>query len=199
MGLCKMMVDKLGIDLAAHDPVVILTDEDRLHSLPIAIGVFEATAIALAIEKRHPQRPISHDLIKSLLELLEAHLERVEIYDVRNSTFYARMIIETGDKTITLDSRPSDSIAVALRTNAPIYADTKVLAAAGIRDLDIRAEEDVPEEDLSDLPTDGPSSTQSTTSAERESASPPPVRASSLNDANFKDFINNLRPSDLMD
>lgn len=132
-----MVVDKLGIDLIAHDPVVILTDENGKSSLPITIGVFEATAIALALEGTHIPRPISHDLIKTIIESLQGTLEKVVIFDVKDGTFYAKLVIVSDGEDIEIDARPSDSIAIALRMSAPIYAAEHVLESDGIRGIEI--------------------------------------------------------------
>ncbi len=146
MALCKMQVYKLGIDIIAHDPVVILTDENKNHSLPITIGVFEATAIALAMEGTEVPRPTSHDLIKTIIENLGASIKEVIITKVVRSTFYAKLVLLKNDEEIVIDARPSDSIAIALRANAPIYAEEDVLRSEGVKGISFdapKAEEDV--------------------------------------------------------
>ncbi len=89
----QMKVDKLGIDLLTHDPVVILKDMDGSHYLPILIGPFEATAIALALEGAPVPRPLSHDLMRNILETLSANLEQVVIHDIKDSTFFAKLVV----------------------------------------------------------------------------------------------------------
>lgn len=123
----KMKVDKLGIDLLSHDPVVILKDVEGKRFLPILIGPFEATAIALALEGTHIPRPLSHDLMKSIIEALNAKVLRVVIHDIHDNTFYAKIVIESGGKNLEIDARPSDSIALALRTNAPIFVSERII------------------------------------------------------------------------
>jgi bifunctional DNase/RNase len=124
----KMKVDKLGIDLLTHDPVVILKDTDGKRYLPILIGPFEATAIALALEGTPVPRPLSHDLMKSIIESLKARVLRIVIHDIHDNTFYAKVVLETtGNGTIEIDARPSDSIALALRTNSPIFVSEKII------------------------------------------------------------------------
>lgn len=123
----KMKVDKLGIDLLSHDPVVILKDVEGKRFLPILIGPFEATAIALALENTPVPRPLSHDLMKSIIEALKAKVLRVVINDIYENTFYARIVLEYGGKNLEIDARPSDSIALALRTNAPIFVSEKII------------------------------------------------------------------------
>lgn len=123
----QMKVDKLGIDLLTHDPVVILKDMDGSHYLPILIGPFEATAIALALEGAPVPRPLSHDLMRSILETLSANLEQVIIHDIRDSTFFAKLIVRSDGELQEIDARPSDGIALALRMQAPIYVSDKIV------------------------------------------------------------------------
>jgi bifunctional DNase/RNase len=123
----QMKVDKLGIDLLTHDPVVILKDMDGSHYLPILIGPFEATAIALALEGAPVPRPLSHDLMRNILESLETTLEQVVIHDIKDSTFFAKLILRTDGEMQEIDARPSDGIALALRMQAPIYVSDKIV------------------------------------------------------------------------
>lgn len=123
----KMAVDKLGIDLLTHDPVVILKDEDGTKFLPILIGPFEATAIALALEGTSIPRPLSHDLMASIISTLDAKVVSIQIYDIQNNTFFAKIILEKDGKISEIDARPSDSIALALRTDAPIYVADRIV------------------------------------------------------------------------
>jgi bifunctional DNase/RNase len=122
-----MKVDKLGIDLLTHDPVVILKDMDGSHYLPILIGPFEATAIALALEGAPVPRPLSHDLMRNILEALDTTLEQVIIHDIKDSTFFAKLILRTDGELQEIDARPSDGIALALRMQAPIYVSDKIV------------------------------------------------------------------------
>ena len=123
----QMKVDKLGIDLLTHDPVVILKDMDGSHYLPILIGPFEATAIALALEGAPVPRPLSHDLMRNILESLDTSLEQVIIHDIKDSTFFAKLILRTDGDLQEIDARPSDGIALALRMQAPIYVSDKIV------------------------------------------------------------------------
>lgn len=128
----KMKVDKLGIDLLTHDPVVILKDAEGTHYLPILIGAFEATAIALALEGAPVPRPLSHDLMRSILVTLGAQLEQVVIHDIRDSTFFAKLVVRTNGDVQEIDARPSDGIALALRVQAPIYVSDKIVLEESI-------------------------------------------------------------------
>jgi uncharacterized protein len=123
----KMKVDKLGIDLLTHDPVVILRDFEGKRYLPILIGPFEATAIALALEGTPVPRPLSHDLMKSIIESLKATVNRIIIHDIHDNTFYAKVVLEADGKSVEIDARPSDSIALALRANAPIFVSERIV------------------------------------------------------------------------
>jgi bifunctional DNase/RNase len=134
MGMRRMKVDKLGIDLLTHDPVVILKDLEGKRSLPILIGPFEATAIALALEGTQVPRPLSHDLMKSVIEALRAKVDRIVIHDIQDNTFYAKVIIESTNGPLEIDARPSDSIALALRTNSPIYVSERIILEETIED-----------------------------------------------------------------
>lgn len=105
-----MKVDKLGIDLLTHDPVVILKDLEGKRSLPILIGPFEATAIALALRDFSP-RPLSHDLMKSVIEALKAEVDCIVIHDIQDNTFYAKVVLKSASGTLEIDARP---LAIAL-------------------------------------------------------------------------------------
>ena len=136
-----MKVDKLGIDLLTHDPVVILKDLEGKRYLPILIGPFEATAIALALEGTAVPRPLSHDLMRTMLETLNAKLEQIVIHDIRESTFYAKLIVRTNGDTQEIDARPSDGIALALRMQAPIYVSDKIVLEEPVADKKTEQEE----------------------------------------------------------
>lgn len=127
MGMRRMKVDKLGIDLLTHDPVVILKDLEGKRHLPILIGPFEATAIALALEGTQVPRPLSHDLMKSIIESLKARVDRIVIHDIQENTFFAKVVLESSIGPLEIDARPSDSIALALRTGSPIYVDDQII------------------------------------------------------------------------
>ncbi len=139
----QMKVDKLGIDLLTHDPVVILKDLDGSHYLPILIGPFEATAIALALEGAPVPRPLSHDLMRSMIDSLGGKLEQVVIHDIRESTFFAKLIVRIADRMEEIDARPSDGIALALRTQTPIYVSDKIVLEEASGDKRVSDEGDM--------------------------------------------------------
>jgi bifunctional DNase/RNase len=126
-----MSVRGLLIDPVQNVPIVILRDQDNQRALPIWVGPVEANAIALQIENVTPPRPMTHDLLRQLLTEFGATLARVVIADLRNGTFYAYLELHREDGEVLLvDSRPSDAIALSLRTRAPIFVDTRVLEQA---------------------------------------------------------------------
>jgi bifunctional DNase/RNase len=144
VGVCsmrQMKVDKLGIDLLTHDPVVILKDLEGKRFLPILIGPFEATAIALALEGTAVPRPLSHDLMRTMLESLHASLEQIVIHDIKDSTFFAKLIVRQNGDTQEIDARPSDGIALALRMQAPIFVSDKIVLEETVADKKAEAEE----------------------------------------------------------
>ncbi len=123
-----MKVAGLALDEKSHAPIVVLKDETGNRVLPIVIGLVEASAIAATLEGVEFPRPMTHDLMASLLKQLDATLERIEVTDLLNDTFYATLHIrrKRSAQLITVDARPSDSIALALRTGATILVDEQV-------------------------------------------------------------------------
>lgn len=124
----EMKVSGLVMDPKSNTPILVLKDPRNETSLPIWIGLLEATAIATELEKIQFPRPMTHDLIKNCLDLLNVTVERIEVCDLRENTYFA--LIHLRDKnqvSSTLDARPSDAIAIALRTNAPIFVKEEVL------------------------------------------------------------------------
>ncbi|MBN1557752.1 MAG: bifunctional nuclease family protein [Lentisphaerae bacterium] len=111
--------------------VVLLKGAKDTRSLPIFIGAAEAQAIAIQINKVDMPRPLTHDLLKNVLDFLECRLMKIEVCDLKNDTFYARLILEKDGEHVPVDSRPSDAIALALRFQAPIYVEDTVMEKAG--------------------------------------------------------------------
>ncbi len=125
--MIEMKISGLTIDPITNTPIVILKDLQDNRAMPIWIGLFEASAIATELEKIVFPRPMTHDLFNELLKTFEVYVDRIEIIDIRNNTFYANIYLVKEGVTYTLDARPSDAIAIALRANAPIYVDEKVI------------------------------------------------------------------------
>ena len=126
----EMKVKGLALEPLSNMPMIILRDEEDTRSLPIWVGLFEANAIALELEKISPPRPMTHDLIKKILESLDARVQKIVVNDVRDNTFYAVIHLRLGRADITVDSRPSDAIALALRVGAPIFVEQEVVHKA---------------------------------------------------------------------
>ena len=116
-----MTVRGLALDPVTNAPIVILKSEGGTRLLPIWIGLFEANAIAIEMEKIVAPRPMTHDLLKNLIELLDARMERMVVDKLQENTFFASIYLRTDSREHRLDARPSDAIALALRTGAPIF------------------------------------------------------------------------------
>ena len=130
-----MKIKGLMIDPITNMPIIILRDPNGSAVLPIWVGIFEANAIALQIEKIPTPRPMTHDLLKSVLSGLEARVDKVQITDLKDNTFFALIHLTLNGRTLTIDSRPSDAIALALRTGSPIFVNTEVLEKAKSTDM----------------------------------------------------------------
>ena len=128
--LVAMTIKGLMLDPVSNSPIVVLKDDEEKFFLPIWVGIFEANAIALQLENVSTPRPMTHDLLKNMIAELDAQVTRVVINDLRDSTFFAQIRILTGGKTLEVDARPSDAIALALRTEAPIFVAQSVLDQA---------------------------------------------------------------------
>ncbi len=126
----EMKVEGLVFDPLSNTPIIILKDEAGERSLPIWVGYPEATAIALEMETVVTPRPMTHDLIKNLLDTLDAKLQHVVINDLKVNTFYAKLSLSVSSGIVEVDSRPSDAIAVALRVGCPIFVTVAVLEEA---------------------------------------------------------------------
>ena len=123
----EMKIRGLMMDPATNMPIVILKDANGPTLLPIWVGIYEANAIALEIEKVATPRPMTHDLIKNLLMGLEAQVRKVVVNELKDDTFYALIWLERDGQVMSIDSRPSDALALALRVDCPIYVDDEVL------------------------------------------------------------------------
>jgi uncharacterized protein len=123
----EMKIRGLTMDPVTQMPIVVLKDVNGSTVLPIWVGIFEANAIALEIEKVSTPRPMTHDLIKTLLMGLETNVRKVVVNELRDDTFYARIWLDRDGDMISVDSRPSDALALALRLDCPIYVEDVVL------------------------------------------------------------------------
>lgn len=123
----EFKIKGLIMDPLTNSPIVILQSVEKNTLLPIWVGIFEANAIALQIERIDTPRPLTHDLIKNILLQLNANVDKIVVSDLQGNTFYAVIHLRMNGDHITIDSRPSDAIALALRTDAPIYVTEEVI------------------------------------------------------------------------
>lgn len=123
----EFKIKGLIMDPLTNSPIVILQSVEKHTLLPIWVGIFEANAIALQIERIDTPRPLTHDLIKNILLQLDANVDKIVVTDLQGNTFYAVIHLRMNGDHITIDSRPSDAIALALRTDAPIYVTEEVI------------------------------------------------------------------------
>jgi bifunctional DNase/RNase len=139
----EMTIKGLMVDPITNMPIVILRDKDGQRVLPIWVGVFEANAIALQIESVQTPRPMTHDLLKSVIDELGGRLERIVVSELKDNTFYATLRLRSLKGALTLDARPSDAIALALRSGARIFVEEAVIQNARSLDELSRENEDV--------------------------------------------------------
>lgn len=130
--MVRMKVKVVGLEQQTLNPVVIITDTDETGYIPILIGPSEAYAISQGLEGQKLPRPMTHDLLQNVVEALGAQVNRIVIHDLREETYYARIYFDTPQGEIDLDARPSDAIALALRTEAPIYISEELAQRAVI-------------------------------------------------------------------
>lgn len=168
--MIETVVESIRVSLVSQHRVVILKEAEGPRHLPIWIGQFEAEAIAMELQGVSSARPLTHDLLKSVINEMGGRVSRILVTDLNRDVFYARIVLETAGRTIEVDSRPSDAIALAVRVKAPILVEDEVMERAGV----VFSEEGEP-----------------------ETASP---RAAEENDERlnvFRDFVNSLDLDDL--
>ncbi len=128
----ELSIESIRLSLMNYQRVVILREKDTDRYLPIWIGPAEADAIAVRLQDVSVQRPHTHDLLRNLIEQLGGRVAYIVVNDLSNDTFYARIVLDVNGETMEVDSRPSDAIALAVRTEAPIYVEDTVLDRAGV-------------------------------------------------------------------
>lgn len=128
----EMQVDSIRVHMPSGQHVVILKEKETERYLPIWIGIYEANAIALKITGITPERPITHDLVASILQTAELRLKKIHVTALTNEVFYARLFLGVNGKEVEVDSRPSDAIALAVRMSCPILVAQEVLDKAGV-------------------------------------------------------------------
>ena len=127
-----MTVGGLTVDPVTKTPIVILRDPDNKLNLPIWIGLLEATSMATEIEGIKMSRPMTHDLMRSIITELGANVDWIEVTELKENTYFARIYVRVGEQQLVFDSRPSDAISLALRTKSPIYVARQVLEASSV-------------------------------------------------------------------
>jgi len=128
----EMKIRGLMVDPSTNMPIILLKDAQSEALLPIWVGLYEAQAIALEVEKSQTPRPLTHDLLRNLIHGLNARVQRIVVTELKDDTFYAVIWMEQNGEIVALDSRPSDALALALRTDCPIFVDEDVLRAAKV-------------------------------------------------------------------
>ena len=133
--LIEMTIKGLMVDPITNMPIVILKDKEGDRVLPIWVGIFEANAIALQIENIATPRPMTHDLLRNIIQDLKASVQKIVVCDLQENTFYALIYVAVSDAVTTIDARPSDAIALALRAKAPIFVEDHVIDNAKTLDV----------------------------------------------------------------
>jgi bifunctional DNase/RNase len=133
-----MVISGLTVDPLTNSPIVILKETTGEKTLPIWIGLLEATAIASELEGIQFSRPMTHDLLKNIMELIDVKVKKIEVCDLKNNTYYALIHMEHKGKEMTIDARPSDALALSLRMKAPIFVAEEVIQKS--ENLELKAE-----------------------------------------------------------
>ena len=136
--MVEVTIDSIRVSLMSQQRIVILREKGNERYLPIWIGVYEAESITMALQEVEVARPLTHDLLRNVFQQLDAHILRVEVTSLRDDTFFGNIVAEKDGKLLNVDARPSDALAIAVRTHVPILVERSVMDSAGI----------IPEEDL---------------------------------------------------
>ena len=137
--MIEVVIDSVRVSLTNQQRIVVLREVEAERYLPIWIGPYEAEAITIALQEIEVSRPQTHDLLRSVLNTLNARLIRVEVLSLREDVFYGNLVVEADNRIINIDSRPSDALALAARTHVPIYVAREVMDSAGISPSDSRS------------------------------------------------------------
>jgi uncharacterized protein len=169
--MVEVVIDSIRVSLISQQRIVILREEDADRYLPIWIGIYEAEAIALALQDVEVARPLTWDLLKNIFSILDARIIRVEVISLHDDTYYGNIVAELDGRKIDIDSRPSDAIALAVRAHVPILVSREILDSVGV----------IPEEDMQEGSQEKP-----------QAAIAPPGEINEENLSVFKDFLANL-------
>jgi len=144
--MLEVVIDSIRVSLMSQQRIVILREANADRYLPIWIGVYEAESITIALQEVEVARPLTHDLVKNIFQQLNARVLRVEVVALRDDTYYGNIVAEVDGRTLNIDSRPSDALALAVRTHVPILVARSVMDSAGI----------IPEEDMQEAAKEEP-------------------------------------------
>lgn len=176
--MIEVVIDSIRVSLMSQQRIVILRERQAERYLPIWIGIYEAESITIALQEVEVARPLTHDLLKNLFEEFNAHIVRVEVVSLRDDTFFGNIVAEADGRTLNIDSRPSDALAVAVRAHVPILVARSVMDVAGI----------IPEEDLQE---------EETGEGESAKAAAPGSESGEERLSVFQDFLEGLNMEDL--
>lgn len=182
--MIEVEVNSIRVSLMNQQRIVVLKDLNRERYLPIFIGQFEAEAITIELQEQRHSRPLTHDLLKSVITEMGGRVDYILVNDLRNDTFYARIVVNVNGKKIEIDSRPSDAIALAVRVRSPIFVSEAVMDKSAVE----------PEDDI-DL--DAETETEFEVDEFRREGTPERVDESKL--SAFADFLNSLDLDELDD
>jgi len=174
--MVEVVIDSIRVSLMSQQRIVILREKQAERYLPIWIGVYEAESITIALQEVEVARPLTHDLLKNIFNELKARILRVEVVALRDDTFFGNIVAEADDRTLNIDSRPSDALAIAVRAHVPILVTRSVMDTAGI----------TPEEDL-----------QEEESSKAKTAAEPEFEGGEERLSVFQDFFDKLDLEDL--
>ena len=169
--MVEVVIDSIRVSLISQQRIVILREVDTDRYLPIWIGIYEAEAIALALQDVEVARPLTWDLLKNIFTIMDARIIRVEVTSLHDDTYYGNIVAEVDGRTLDIDSRPSDAIALAVRAHVPILVARPILDSVGV----------TPEEDM-----------QEDTNESSPKAVTPPSEINEENLSVFEDFLENL-------
>jgi bifunctional DNase/RNase len=175
--MVEVVIDSVRVSLTNQQRIVVLREEGTERYLPIWIGPYEAEAITIALQEIEVARPQTHDLMKNMLSTLNARLLRIEVVSLKEDVFYGNLVVEVDGRTVYIDSRPSDALALAARAHVPILVSREVMDSAGV----------VPEEDIQNQSPSTPSMSARSTAGDE-----PEVESSSERLSVFEDFLQNL-------
>lgn len=151
--MVEVVIDSIRVSLMSQQRIVILREADAERYLPIWIGIYEAESITIALQEVEVARPLTHDLVKNIFNSLNARILRVEVIALKDDTFYGNIVAEVDNRTLNIDSRPSDALALAVRAHVPILVSRSVMDMAGIvPEEDLQEEEREPSEEVETSP-----------------------------------------------